>query len=123
MNSDIIGSLEFGSKAAGSKLIAVIGHTKCGAVKGACDHVELGNLTGLLDKIEPAVASTRSVGGGDRSSKNDAFVDKVAEQNVRRGMATIRQRSPILREMERKGEIQIVGAMHDIETGKVTFLN
>ena len=122
-NPDIIGSLEFASKVSGSKLIAVVGHTKCGAVKGACDHVELGNLTGLLNKIKPAVAATPSTGGADRSSKNTAFVDKVAEQNVRRAMATIRKQSPILRQMETAGQIRIVGAMHDIGTGKVTFIN
>jgi carbonic anhydrase len=123
VNPDIIGSLEFASKVAGSKLIAVVGHTKCGAVKGACDHVKLGNLTGLLQKIEPAVAATPSTGGADRSSKNAAFVDKVAEQNVRRTMTTIRKQSPILRQMESAGQIQIVGAMHDISNGKVTFFN
>ena len=122
-NPDIIGSLEFASKVAGSKLIAVVGHTKCGAVKGACDHVELGNLTGLLNRIEPAVAATPSTGGADRSSKNAEFVDKVADQNVRRVMATIRKQSPILRQMENEGQIKIVGAMQDIDTGKVTFLN
>ena len=122
-NPDILGSLEFASKVAGAKLIAVVGHTKCGAVKGACDHVELGNLTGLLNRIEPAVAATPSTGGADRSSKNAAFVDKAAEQNVRRVMGTIRKQSPVLRQMESAGAIKIVGAMHDIETGKVTFLN
>jgi carbonic anhydrase len=122
VNPDILGSLEFASKAAGSKLIAVIGHTKCGAVKGACDNVQLGNLTGLLRRIEPAVKSTPSSPGEDRSSKNDAFVDRVAESNVRAAMETIRRQSPILREMERKGEIAIVGGMHDLETGRVTFL-
>ena len=92
-------------------------------MKGACDHVELGNLTGLLNRIEPAVNATTSVGGSDRSSKNADFVDAAAKQNVRTTMANIRRQSPILREMERKGEIQIVGAMHDIATGEVTFLN
>jgi len=122
VNPDILGSLEFASKAAGSKLIAVIGHTKCGAVKGACDHVQLGNLTGLLDRIEPAVKSTPSSPGEARNSKNDAFVDRVAETNVRVTMDAIRRQSPILREMEKNGEIAIVGGMHDLETGKVTFL-
>jgi carbonic anhydrase len=122
VNPDILGSLGFASKAAGSKLIAVIGHTKCGAVKGACDHVQLGNLTGLLQRIEPAVKSTPSSPGEDRTSKNNAFVDRVAESNVRAAMDTIRRQSPILREMERKGEIAIVGGMHDLETGRVTFL-
>ncbi len=123
VNRDITGSLEFASKVAGAKLIAVVGHTKCGAVKGACDHVKLGNLTGLLDKIDPAVEATPSTGGADRSSKNAAFVDQVATQNVRQAMATIRSQSPILRQMEQAGQISIVGAMHDIETGVVTFLN
>jgi carbonic anhydrase len=122
VNPDIIGSLEFASKVAGSKLIAVIGHTKCGAVMGACDHVELGNLTGLLDRIEPAVGKTTSSPGEARSSKNAAFVDRVAENNVRLAISNIRKQSPILREMERKGEIAIVGGMHDLETGKVTFM-
>ncbi|MEO6740388.1 MAG: carbonic anhydrase family protein [Chthoniobacteraceae bacterium] len=123
VNPDILGSLEFASKVAGSKLIAVIGHTKCGAVKGACDHVKLGNLTGLLNRIEPAVKATPSVGGSDRSSKNAEFVDAAAQQNVRKAMANIRQNSPILRQMEKEGQIQIVGGMHDITTGKVTFFN
>ena len=123
VNPDILGSLEFASKVAGAKLIAVVGHTKCGAVKGACDHVELGNLTGLLDRIEPAVKATPSVGGSDRSSKNAEFVDAAAKQNVRKAMANIRQNSPILRQMEKEGQIQIVGGMHDISTGEVTFFN
>ena len=123
VNPDILGSLEFASKVAGSKLIAVVGHTKCGAVKGACDHVELGNLTGLLNRIEPAVRATPSVGGSDRSSKNAEFVDAAAKQNVRSAMANIRRQSPILRQMEKEGQIRIVGGMHDINTGKVTFFN
>ena len=123
VNPDILGSLEFASKAAGSKLVVVVGHTSCGAVKGACDHVELGNLTALLNKIEPAVAATPSVGGTDRSSKNAEFVDAAAKQNVRTAMANIRRNSPILRQMEKEGQIQIVGGMHDITTGNVTFFN
>lgn len=121
VNPDILGSLEFASKVAGSKVIAVIGHTKCGAIKGACDHVELGNLTGLIDKIEPAVAATASTKGEDRSSKNDQFVDRVAETNVRKAMENIRRNSPILRGMEKAGQIKIVGGMHDIHTGQVNF--
>lgn len=121
VNPDILGSLEFASKAAGSKVIAVIGHTKCGAIKGACDHVELGNLTGLINKIEPAVAATTSAKGEDRSSKNYSFVDRVAETNVRKTMENIRRNSPILKKMEQAGEIKIVGGMYDIETGKVNF--
>ncbi len=123
VNPDIIGSLEFASKAAGSKLIAVIGHTSCGAIKGACDHVELGNLTGLLNKIEPAVKATPTVTGEPRSSKGHHFVDDVAETNVRQTVANIRKNSPILRQMEKDGQIQIVGGMYDLETGKVNFFN
>lgn len=123
VNADILGSLEFASKAAGSKLIAVIGHTNCGAIKGACDGVELGNLTGLLDKIKPAVSATSSENGEARTSKNHAFVDRVAEMNVLKTMANIRSNSAILRQMEKDGQIKIVGGMYDIETGKVTFLN
>ena len=123
VNPDIIGSLEFASKVAGSKLIAVIGHTSCGAVKGACDHVELGNLTGLLERIAPAVTSTKTPAGEKRTSKNYDFVDRVAENNVRLAMSNIRKQSPILREMEAKGEIRIVGGMQDLHTGKVTFID
>ena len=123
VNSDILGSLEFASKAAGSKLIAVIGHTHCGAIKGACDKVKLGNLTGLLEKMDPAVAATTSTAGEARTSKNAAFVDRVAETNVRQTMENIRKGSPILQQMEKDGQLAIVGGMYDIETGKVKFLH
>jgi carbonic anhydrase len=121
VNEDILGSMEFASKVAGSKLIVVLGHTHCGAVKGACDGVELGNLTGLLNRIRPAVDATANVDGADRSSKNGAFVDAAAHNNVSLTIETIRQKSPVLKEMEQKGEIKIVGAMYDIETGNVDF--
>lgn len=123
VDSDILGSLEFASKVAGSKLIAVIGHTHCGAIKGACDHVRLGNLTALLDKIEPAVAATSSRTGELRTSKNDAFVDRVAETHVRKQMQAIRQGSALLRQMDKDGQIKLISGLHDIETGKVTFFN
>jgi carbonic anhydrase len=123
VNPDILGSLEFASKAVGSKLIAVIGHTRCGAMNGACDHVKLGNLTGLIDKIQPAVAAAPSLPNEDRSSKNPAFVDRVAMTNVRLTMAGIRRQSPILRQMEKEGQILIVGGMYDVDTGKVHFLD
>jgi carbonic anhydrase len=123
VNPDILGSLEFASKVAGSKVVAVIGHTKCGAIKGACDHVELGNLTGLLQKIEPSVTATATSKGEDRSSKNSEFVDRVAVKNVRKTIASIRRNSGILRQMEKEGQIKIVGGMYDIETGKVGFFN
>jgi carbonic anhydrase len=122
VNADILGSLEFASKVAGAKLIAVIGHTKCGAIKGACDDAKLGNLTGLIEKMKPAVAATKSGAGEDRSSKNDAFVDRVAETNVRQAIEQIRQNSPVLAEMEKAGQVMFVGGMYDLATGKVVFL-
>ncbi len=120
VNEDILGSLEFASKLAGSKLIIVLGHTNCGAIKGACDDAKLGNLTGLLAKIKPAMSRIPN-DGKDRSSKNYAFVDMVAEQNVRLTIETIRAKSPVLKEMEDKGEIKIVGAMYDLKTAKVEW--
>jgi len=122
VNDDLLGSLEFGSKVAGSKLIVVLGHTECGAVKGACDYVELGNLTGLLDKIEPAIDAV-PVDGGDRSSSNAAFVREVTDMNVRLTVTSITQRSPVLAEMVAAGDLQIVGAVYDISTGQVNWLN
>ncbi len=120
VNDDILGSLEFASKVAGSKLIIVLGHTSCGAIKGACDNVKLGNLTGLLAKIMPAVAAIPD-DGTDRSSKNYGFVEKVADRNVRMTVQRIREQSPILKDMEDKGELLIVGAMYDVKSGKVTW--
>ena len=120
VNTDILGSMEFACKVAGSKLIVVLGHSKCGAVKGACDHVEMGNLTELLSKIQPAVYQEKET-TGDRSSKNMAFVENVSEINVKRNVRNIIERSFILEQMIENGEIGIVGAMHDIETGKVVF--
>jgi carbonic anhydrase len=119
VNSDMLGSLEFACKVAGSKAIVVLGHTHCGAVKGACDHVELGNLTGMLKNIAPAVDAITDE--EDRSSANPAFVQKVADKNVELTLAAIRERSSVLREMEENGEIKIVGAMYDVETGAVSF--
>ncbi len=120
VNEDILGSMEFGCKVAGSKLIVVLGHTKCGAIKGACDHVEMGNLTTLLSKIQPAVYDEKTE-LNDRSSQNMEFVEKVASINVKRTVDAILQRSPILKKMVENGEIGIVGGMHNIETGKVDF--
>lgn len=122
VNTDILGSMEFACKVAGSKLIVVLGHTKCGAVKGACDHVEMGNLTELLSKLQPAVYSESETTAADkRNSKNGKFVENVASLNVRRGVKNIIERSFILEEMLNKGEIGIVGAMYNIDTGKVEF--
>lgn len=120
INEDILGSMEFACKVAGSKIIVVLGHTKCGAVKGACDHVEMGNLTALLTKIRPAVEDETSTKENRNSSNND-FVEKVTNLNVQRTVNSIIQRSPILKEMIEKNEIQIVGGVHDITSGEVTF--
>ena len=120
INTDILGSMEFACKIAGSKLIVVLGHSKCGAVKGACDHVEMGNLTELLSKIQPAVYQEKTT-KTDRSSKNSPFVENVSAINVKRNVKSIIERSFILEQMVENGQIGIVGAMHDIETGKVTF--
>lgn len=120
VNTDILGSMEFACKVAGSKLIVVLGHTKCGAVKGACDHVEMGNLTELLSKIQPAVYQEKET-TDERTSKNPSFVENVSEINVKRNVKNIIERSFILEQMIENGEIGIVGAMHNIETGKVVF--
>lgn len=122
VNTDILGSMEFACKIAGSKLIVVLGHTKCGAVKGACDHVEMGNLTELLSKLQPAVYSEReTIDIKERNSKNGAFVENVSAINVRRSVKSIIERSFIIEQMVEKGEIGVVGAMYNIETGKVEF--
>jgi carbonic anhydrase len=120
INEDILGSMEFGCKVAGSKIIVVLGHTKCGAVKGACDHVEMGNLTALLTKIRPAVDDETTT-KENRNSSNPEFVENVSIINVKRTVKSIMERSPILKEMIESGEIGIVGGTHDISTGEVTF--
>ncbi|MFZ4435121.1 MAG: carbonic anhydrase family protein [Flavobacterium psychrophilum] len=120
INEDILGSMEFACKVAGSKIIVVLGHSKCGAVKGACDHVEMGNLTGLLHKIQPAIQSEKTE-INNRSSSNAAFVEKVAELNVAHTVASIRERSPILDELIASGEVGILGGMHNLSNGEVTF--
>jgi carbonic anhydrase len=120
VNEDILGSMEFACKVAGSKIIVVLGHSKCGAVKGACDHVEMGNLTALLSKIQPAVFDEKSE-IENRSSSNSEFVEKVASINVKRTVNAIMERSPILKEMIENGEIGIIGGMHNINNGEVTF--
>lgn len=119
-NTDILGSMEFACKVAGSKLIVVLGHTKCGAVKGACDHVEMGNLTELLSKLQPSVYQEKAT-TENRNSKNETFVENVAEINVKRTVKSIIERSYILEQMVENGEIGIVGAMYNIETGLVEF--
>lgn len=120
VNEDILGSMEFACKAAGAKVIVVLGHSKCGAVKGACDHVEMGNLTALLSKIQPAVFDEKSI-IDNRNSSNSDFVEKVASINVHRTVTAIVERSPILKEMIENGEIGIIGGMHTISNGEVIF--
>jgi carbonic anhydrase len=120
VNDDLIGSMEFGCAVSGAKTILVLGHTACGAVKGAIDDVEMGNLTGLLARIKPAVVRTKF--DGEKSSKNAAYVDAVAETNVAVTVASIRRRSPILEDLEKKGSISIVGGMYDLSTGAVKIL-
>ena len=122
VNTDIIGSIEFACKLAGSKLIVVLGHTNCGAIKGACDHVEMGNLTELLSKIQPAVyQETHTQSPKNRTSKNEIFVENVADINIRRSVKAIIDRSYILDQMIEKGEIAIIGAKHHLDTGLVEF--
>ncbi len=123
-NVDMLGSFEFATKLAGSKLVMVLGHEACGAVKGACDHAEMGNLTELLEKIKPAVDAVKGEFPEDQqNSKNADFVSKVVEENVRITVADIRKGSPILAEMEKAGEIKIVGAVYSLHTGEVTLLD
>jgi len=121
VNEDILGSMEFACKVAGSKLVLVMGHEHCGAVKAAVDDVKLGNITPMLTKIRPAVDQVQYE--GDRTSKNQKFVHMVSESNVMNTIAMIRKGSPILKEMEDKGEIKIVGGLYDMDNGKVNFLN
>ena len=120
-NTDILGSMEFACKLAGAKVVLVMGHTACGAIKGAIDNAELGNLTELLNKIKPAVQATNY--SGERSSKNYAFVDAVARTNVQMTMDNIRKNSAVLADLESKGNINIVGAMYNLQTAALDFLS
>ena len=122
INDDILGSMEFACKLAGSKLIMVLGHTSCGAVKGACDDAKLGHLTQMLEKIKPAVNAVKTEEGEARNSTNSKFVDDVSEQNVRINAKAILERSEVLNEMEKSGEIVVVGAIYDVNTGLVSML-
>ena len=119
-NEDILGSMEFACKLAGAKVVVVMGHTACGAVKGAISNAELGHLTGLLGKIKPAVAATSYT--GERSANNYAFVDAVARKSVEMTVADIRKDSQVLATLEGAGTIKITGAMYDLATGEVKFL-
>jgi len=120
VNDDLLGSMEFACAVAGAKAVVVFGHTACGAVKGAIDDVEMGNLTGLLARIKPAISATKF--DGEKASKNAAYVDAVARTNVVVALDTIRRRSPILAELEKKGTIRVAGAMYDLATGRVEFI-
>lgn len=120
VNRDILGSLEFACKVAGARLIVVLGHSNCGAIMGACDGVRLGNLTGMLSKLRPAIAAVAEVEGA-RSSENASFVQRVAEKNVELTAQAITAQSPVLSEMVERGEIAVVGAMYDVESGVVSF--
>lgn len=122
VNEDILGSMEFACKIAGAKLILVMGHQHCGAIKGAIDNVKLGNLTALLNKIKPAVAMSKDFNGEMRSS-NEAYVKTVAQNNIRNTINNIRLRSPVLNEMEQKGEIKIAGAFYTLTKGELIFLD
>nr|WKN36698.1 carbonic anhydrase family protein [Tunicatimonas sp. TK19036] len=119
VNDDILGSMEFGCKVAGSKLILVLGHTSCGAVKGVCNQVKLGNLTGMLEKLQPAVDAVEVE--GERNGSNAEFVQKVSEKNVELTIQKIKEKSPVLKEMLDQGDIDVVGGMYDVVTGKVEF--
>ncbi|MFD2551391.1 carbonic anhydrase family protein [Bizionia sediminis] len=121
VNEDILGSMEFATKVSGSKLVMVMGHEHCGAVKAAIDNVELGNITPMLSKIKPAVAMVEYE--GERNAKNGEFVAMVCESNVKNTIEEIRKNSPIMKEMEDNGEIKIVGAVYDLDSGIVSFLD
>lgn len=120
VNEDVLGSMEFATKVAGSKVLVVLGHSSCGAVKGACDDVHLGNLTALLSKIKPAVEAVTEP-KEDRNSKNSEFVENVSKKNVELTMENIKSSSPVLAEMISNNEIELVGAMYNVSTGKVEF--
>ncbi len=120
VSDNVLGSLEYACKVAGSKFIVILGHTHCGAIKGACDHVEMGNLTGLLGKIRPAVFQEKTI-TENRTSKNQDFVEAVTNIHTERSVQAILEQSIILAEMIDNGEVGIIGAMYDVETGVVTF--
>lgn len=122
VNTDILGSLEFATAVAGSKVVVVLGHTECGAVKGACDNVQMGNLTSTLANIAPAIYATTDVPGA-RTSANKDFVQAVAHENVELTVRNIIDRSPIMRGLVASGDLIVVGAMHDVSTGEVTFMD
>ena len=119
INDDILGGLEYGSKVVGTPLIVVLGHTSCGAIKGACDGVKLGNLTQLLEKIQPAVQMSKTP--GERNGKNYKFVNEVTELNIDDSVKEVRTKSPILADLEKQGKVKIIGALYDTSTGRVSW--
>ncbi|MFP3854707.1 MAG: carbonic anhydrase family protein [Anaerolineales bacterium] len=121
INDDILGSMEFATKMAGAKLILVLGHSRCGAIMGAADDAQLGNLTGMLTKLKPAVETVRDI-EGPRSSENVEFIDAITQKNVEMTVQAIKERSPVLEEMLEAGEIMLAGAIYDVASGKVDFL-
>jgi len=120
LNDDILGSMEYACKVAGSKLIVVLGHTKCGAIEGACNNIELGHITTLLNKVKPAIALETET-KTDRNGSNKLYVNNVTKHNVTLNVQQVKEQSPLLREMEKSGEIKIIGGLYDLDTGIVTF--
>lgn len=120
LNEDILGSMEFATKVVGTKVIVVLGHTKCGAIVGACNHVEMGNLTTLLNKVQPAIYAEKKI-KENRTGSNTTFVNNVTEINVHLTIDRIRRESPIIADLENSGQIKIIGGVYDVETGKVSF--
>lgn len=120
LNEDILGSMEFATKIVGTKVILVLGHSKCGAIVGACNHVEMGNLTTLLNKVQPAIYAEKET-KENRTGSNVPFVNRVTELNVHLTIDRIRRESPIISELERSGALKILGGVYDVETGRVTF--
>ncbi len=120
LNEDILGSMEFATKVAGSKVVVVLGHTKCGAIIGACNHVEMGNLTTLLNKVQPAIYNEKET-KENRNGTNTKFVNNVTELNVHLTIERVRRESPIIADLESQGQLTIVGGLYDVETGEVKF--
>ncbi len=120
LNEDILGSMEFATKVAGSKVVVVLGHTKCGAIIGACNHVEMGNLTTLLNKVQPAIYNEKET-KENRNGNNTKFVNNVTELNVHLTIERVRRESPIIADLESQGQLTIVGGLYDVETGEVKF--
>lgn len=120
LNDDILGSMEFACKIAGSKLIVVLGHTKCGAIEGACDNIQLGHITTLLNKVKPAIEIEKET-KSERNSRNKKFVENVTVNNVNVTVQKVKEQSPLLNEMEQSGKIKIIGGLYDLDTGRVTF--